>query len=78
MSLYLLHYLCPKSLCHVTMGYSCSTMNTQTHVDHTSSRDSMASVLESVEHGEVRSGEEAVANSQRTTGHDKELALNSK
>lgn len=53
-------------------------MNTQTHVDHTSSRDSTASVLESVEHGEVRSGEEAVANSQRTTGHDKELALNSK
>jgi len=47
-------------------------------VEHTSSRDSTASVLESVEHSEVRSGEEAVANSQRTTGQDKELALNSK
>ena len=78
MSLYLLHDLCPKSLCRATMGYSHSTVNTHTHVEHTSSRDSTASVLESIEHREVRSGEEAVANSQRTTGQDKELALNSK
>ena len=78
MSLYLLRYLCPKTLCRVTMGYSCSTMDTETHLDHTSSRNSTAIVPESIEHSEVSSGEEVVANSQRTTGRDKELALNSK
>lgn len=71
MSLYLLLYLCPKTL-------SWHNGHTNTPGPHQLKGQHGQRAWKALSTFEVRSGEEVAANSQRTTGHDKELALNSK